>query len=314
MALAALLMLTNTVAVRLESWRHRLADTFQVFPYARAAGLIRADLAAAGAPRDIPLCVDGLAQPPYDAEWQAVFRYRGAFRDWSAPAVFAQALRRADASGIRLDCHAGSAAGLRRYTVHDATVRGDGVSVDPFDAFDARLRRLVASGQYEAARAALSESTLPRPFLLRYLLGDLPDGDIAWLTNGASLLAWLAETAENYDHWYGSADPAVAATRALTAREASAYLRLLFLVEFVRAPGPSPGPGSALSENFTGDEVSAILGSDPLIASSPEMRALRDRIAAGLIYSREPRLRDTSRRVTGFAFFAFLVRLLAAVP
>ncbi|MBI3104641.1 MAG: hypothetical protein HYY95_03505 [Candidatus Rokubacteria bacterium] len=316
-ALWAAVVLTNVAAIRVEAWRHNLADTYQVLDYIRAADLIRSDLDRSGAPGDALVCVNGLDPPPYAQAWRDTLGTPARLHDHAALAVLAQTLGRRDLSRLRLDCGAQAADGAYLYTVRGAEVMRDGLGIDPFERLHARVRALVAAGDHAAA-AALGGAASARPFSVRYVLGPLPDPDMEWMTNGASILAWLHGMAENYDHWFGQSEPKVEAVRRLLVDEVTAYVRFLFLVEYARLRAAPPREGWGVPPRrfafgaLRAEELDAILRSDVFLVSLPQVQPLLDLVTAGSPSPGAPKILNAPPVLPGGDFFAFLWRLLSS--
>jgi hypothetical protein len=303
LALAAgIVMVTNVVAIRLQIWRHILADSFLVLDYVRAADLIRHDLAALGMGRDARVCVDGLTRMPHEEGWMTIFAPGVPLGALNARIVLARGLGRTPGT-VQVGCPADTDPATHRYRVDGTAIVRDGRSIDTFERGHAALRDLVAAGDYTAAGALVRATPGARPFTIRHLLGELPDADAAWLTNGASILVWLARTADNHDHWHGRADDKVAKLHALAAREIGDYTRFQILAEYVRRrsapdgeplrPGPLPFGGIPLAD------VKALLDADPVLRDLPDL-------SIGLEGLGDP------RTTPDVPFLAFLGRLLLA--
>lgn len=316
-AAGAIVILSNVAAIRLELWRHKAADAYLALDYVRAADLIRLDLVRAGAPRNAPICVDGLEPPPTTHEWWTHVSRRAPFREYNVRSTLAQALGRRDVSAFRLDCGAGVPAGTYAYVVRDTLVLRDGTPIDPFAILHARLRDRIGAQDYPGALALAGDRAAARPFLVRFLLEErLADDDVLWATNGASALSWLDRVAANHDSWYWRPDVKTAALRRLAREEIAAYVRFLFLVQYAHWRVPAPGPGWEATGRrlpFGGiplSEIEVIVRGDPFFSSQPEMRTLLDGIVA---LSPEPeggRALGQPRSLTTLPFFAFLGRLI----
>ena len=298
-AVCGIAMLTNAAAVRLELWRHTMADSYQILDYLRTADLIRQDLDRLRPGPRARICVDGLERLPHEERWVSLFAPGVAFRDYNARSILSQALGR-DARFIGLDCGRSPEPIAYRYTVQGPAVLRDGQSIDPFDRAQAALRTLVAARDYRAA-SELIRAPLPRPFVIRHLLQDLPDDDVSWATNGASLLVWLERVSANHDHWYGGADPKIRALRALAEGEVISYVRLLLLAEHVHAhDAAAAGMFRAAKLPFGGlalPDVERLVQSDPVLSIVPDTPVLLEGLG-------QPRTTPDP------TLFAFLGRLL----
>ena len=272
---AGVVMVANVTAIRLQLWRHTLADSFLVLDYVRAADLISHDLAALGAGRNVRICVDGLTRMPHEEGWATIFAPSVPLGALNARIILARGLGRSPDT-VNVGCPAGSAdPGMHRYRVDGTAIERDGRPIDAFARVDAELRELVAAGDYARAGAIVGAMPGARPFTIRHLLGELPDADAAWLTNGASILVWLGRTSDNHDHWYARADDKVAKLRALAAGEITAYARFQILADYVRrrnAPaGEPPRMGPLPFGGIPFVDVKALLDADPVLKDLPNL-------------------------------------------
>jgi hypothetical protein len=299
---AGVVMVTNVTAIRLQLWRHTLADSFLVLDYVRAADLIGHDLAALGAGRDARICVDGLTRMPYEEAWTTIFAPGVPLGALNAHMILARGLGRSPDS-VTVGCPAGADPGMHRYRVDRTAIVRDGRSIDAFERVHTELRDLVTAGDFTRAGALVHDTSGARPFMIRHMLGELPDADATRLTNGASILVWMSRTADNHDHWYGRADDKVATLHALAAGEIAAYARFQILAEYVRRrsspageplrPSPLPFGGIPLSD------AKALLDADPVLKDLPDL-------AIGLEGVGDP------RTTPDVPFLTFLGRLLLA--
>ncbi|HUG36115.1 MAG TPA: hypothetical protein VML54_04140, partial [Candidatus Limnocylindrales bacterium] len=308
------IILGNVAAIRLEVWRHKVADTFIALEYIRVADLIRLDIERVGTPRDAWICVDGLDALPYAVDWERDFALSASARDYNMSAILAQALGRRDVSRIRLDCGAATPAGAILYAVHGAAVFRDGQSIDGFDELSGRVRALVVAGDYRAARTLLQDRARMRPFIVRYMLEHLPDGDVTWITNGQSLLVWLDRIAGYSDHWYLKENPSIDRMRRVAADEVRAYIHVLFFAELAEARTSLATPGVPLHRRFPWGgvpmrELSALLREDQVILSSDHLRDLLDHVAAPPIPA-FARASGYPRQIPALTLFWLLGRLL----
>ncbi|HUG36263.1 MAG TPA: hypothetical protein VML54_04900, partial [Candidatus Limnocylindrales bacterium] len=236
---AAGVMASNTLAVRLEVWRHKLTHAYPVLDYVRAAELIGRDVRRTGSPDGL-VCVNGLNPAPHDPAQSRFLEDLGPFKTYNTLAVLAQGLGRRDASLIRLDCPTPPPPDARVYALAGTDITTEGRSIDPSRAAELRLRALVEAEDYVAARALLDDRLTSRPFVIAQMLEGLPDDDLVWITNGLDLTTWLGRIARNQTELFQRAPPMEARLRSLFAEDLAAYERMRLLTDRVETHFPPP--------------------------------------------------------------------------
>jgi hypothetical protein len=309
------LLLPNVVAIRLEQWRHKLTDSFQVLDYVRVAALVRADLARTEPPVAASICVQGLEPLPHDAPWRRHTGYPRPFHDYSARAVLAQGLGRRDVSTIQVDCESADARPWT-YVVRGADVVRAGESVDSFAQLNGRLRDRIRAGDYRGAARLIEDNPNARPFIVRYLLEHLSDDDLVWLTNGRSVMTWLSRIAANYDHWFVEPTPKVSDLLALARADLEAYVRYRFMVWYVDVRNTlARDRVYVASRTFTFgglsmEEIAAIVRADPWIAADPQMQHVLSTIVHMPSHHVELASLGATLTITSPEFWGVLVRLV----
>ncbi len=201
-AFLALSCAANLAAVRLESFRGRLVNTYLSYDDVRTLAVLRE--AVGGSPSKVQ--VRGVVPMPFEELW----------RDYGIPRLAPYAAfdlladDRFPPGTVRAVEDPSPEDGAVVFQIRGVRLIGpDGESAEPF-------WRLWAEERY---RPALEE----RPFLLRYLLGGCRLTDVRWMTGGLGLRDWIGRVEGEWRQWTSAPVPKWERTRAVMEAELGAY-------------------------------------------------------------------------------------------
>ena len=189
--------LPNILAIRLEMFRGRLANTFYIYDYIKAANIIKNDMEASNTGRRIEaksIFVRNVASMPF---------YRG--NEFWSPELdkhlmldpFRYVLVQAFNDGSMFDININRpdrVIGKFTYEIkHTGIYNAAGSNIDKFSSyFDAAEKELI-SGNNKKAYMLFTKAVEIRPFLLNYVLSKYELRDLMFITGKSDLKSWTDE-------------------------------------------------------------------------------------------------------------------------
>lgn len=195
MLLFACLFATNISATKLALFRGKLINALNSFNYIKAATLVQFDLQKTSETGIHPGQILILNLQP--VPWPKI-DYKGIAAEpsdhyFNGKAIFSQTFRDDRYFGVSFQDPAPTGTPLRIYIVNSGRVERDHRPVDPFLIDFDRGKLQLTSRQFDPAQASFTKAIQHRPFLFRYLLGELEFDDLAWITGGLSVVDWFDE-------------------------------------------------------------------------------------------------------------------------
>ncbi len=306
------LCVPNMVAIKLEMYRGRLANTYLIYEDVRLAETIRQDLQRpeVARRREAPdIHVANVTPMPVKEFWEFSpldpARYE-TFRD-----VMSEVFREKKKRGIHVNETPTSGRPGAMYMVSGHRIKNaDGGEVDPFgrllDDAVARMR----GNRYQEARELLRRALEERPFLLRYVLASNRLDDLRWITNGLDMHAWVNKIAAVYGGW---SDVRIAKNERVAATmngELSDYVQCLFYLAYLEnRAGRTEESRQWLSRiqflERDPEVVSSWIGKVPLVRDDQAIAEFLERLKDPA-YFRDP----LPWRAGDYAFPRFLLRFL----
>jgi len=188
------LCLPNILAIRLEMFRGRMANTFYLYDYIKAADIIGNDMEAANIGRRVEakdVFVKNVPSMPF---------YRG-LQFWSPEVdehlrldpfryAFAQTLNDGSMVGININ-PSGRVTGKFTYEIkHTGIYNAAGLNIDKFSSYLDEAEKELISGNNKEAYILLTKAAGIRPFLINYVLSKYELRDLRWITRGSDLKSW----------------------------------------------------------------------------------------------------------------------------
>ncbi len=188
------LCLPNILAIRLEMFRGRMANTFYLYDYIKAADMIKKDIESSNAGRRVEeksIFVKNVASMPF---------YRG-LEFWSPELdehlrldpfryAFVQALSDGSMVGININ-PSGRVTGKFTYEIKYAGIyNAAGLNIDKFSSYLDEAEKELISGNNKEAYILLTKAAGIRPFLINYVLSKYELRDLKWITGGSDLKSW----------------------------------------------------------------------------------------------------------------------------
>ncbi len=300
------LCVSNLLAIRVEIFRGRLANTYLVYEEIRTAQLIREDLHQRG-PAALPgeiLFVNGVSPMPFreitpfvavDPEQHDSFRM-----------IAAEVLKDAD---IRVNVPAGTEG--RVYTIDGERILDrQGAPIDLFTRLLDQAVQRMREGRKAEAFDLFYQAAQTRPFLLRYLLQSYRLEDLRWITRDLDLRGWIHRVDGLCKDWSDQPIPKRESVFALVHQEISDYLVCLFCLSYLEHhAGNEESSQRWLSQiHYLERDPAALvyrLMQVPWIAADPDLKNYAQRLN-GSSYFSDP----LPWRKDDYGFGRFLVRLL----
>lgn len=267
--------ISNIVAIRVELFRHRLTKNFFLYDYIRMAQLIKDDLSTVNDKKIIPenIYINNVKPLPYEEERQRAVSYDRPYSGDNIRYVFVQVFNRRSMLNIRINQELPKKGDNFSYFVKgQAILNKDGKDIDSFSYLLNEAKKQIAQKNLSRAEDLLKEAQRKRPFLLRFLLGELPEKDLVWITNGKELHSWIDTIVDNHIRWfYFLSDEKIEYIRRLMHDEINEYLQCIFFRAYLaHILGKESCDYSHFLELMTTEEISS-LGYVELIASDTYM-------------------------------------------
>jgi hypothetical protein len=228
------LSIPNLLAIRLELFRGKLANTYMIYDDIRTASLIRDDLRHSNAVRRQPgaIYVTNVPEMPVEQFWSPTPADPAKFETFRD--VVGEIFRDRAMRAIRVNEFPTSTAGNTLYVVSNYRVQdAQGVSIDPFARlFDGAVTRM-AQNRHQEARELFQRAIEYRPFFLRYVLSDYRLDDVRWITNGLDLRQWVNKAGAAYPSSNEAPVPKTEHILTLMNRELSDYLLAMFYLSYL---------------------------------------------------------------------------------
>ncbi len=188
------LCLPNILAIRLEMFRGRMANTFYLYDYIKAADMIKKDIETSNIGRRVEaksIFVKNVASMPF---------YRG-LEFWSPevdehlrldPFRYAFAQTFNDDSMLEININRpGRVTGKFTYEIKRTGIyNASGSNIDKFSSYLDEGEKELISGNNKRAYTLLTKAAGIRPFLVNYVLSKYELKDLKWITRGSDLKSW----------------------------------------------------------------------------------------------------------------------------
>ncbi len=306
------LCLPNILAIRLEMFRGKLANTFLIYDYIKAADIIKNDMKDSNDGRRIEaknIYVKGVASmPSYDkAEFWSPeldehlnidpFRY-----------VFAQTLDDESMLDININ-QPGRAAGKFTYEIKETGIyNAAGSNIDKFGAYSDEAVKELVSGNEDKAYALFTKAAEIRPFLLNYVLSKYDLKDLAWITRGSDLKSWTDDIINDHND---SGKGGIHASKVrylspLIASEMNAYIKCLFYKAYLEhGLGNVKESDASISQigfiESDRGKILSLLGNELPVRSSKKMQAF--------LHDNSSRI-DISHKARPAEFYGFITQMV----
>lgn len=313
MGLLVSLAVPNLLAIKLEIFRGRLANTLLLYDHVRAACLIKKDLAKVAEGDNfspgllyvsnvLPMPLDRLDKgfPKVDPAQQDNFRW-----------VMSEVFQNRSLREIRVNPPGADLGDGPRYILEeDRITDGEGRGIDLFsERFHEGIFQMTQNHPDEAIRA-FEEALRIRPFLFQYLLpssGRLED--LRWMTNDLDLRDWIRRVGAPAV-WGEKPPPKQEAILSLLHKELSDAILCFFFLSYVKhRQGDLEGSQRTLSHLwFLERNPKALIswiGAHPVVEADPAMGLFLQRVEDPLFF-RNP----LPWRMDDFGFGRFLMRLV----
>ena len=306
------LCIPNLLAIRLEIFRGKLANTYLIYDDIRTAFLIREDLRQAqnvhrepGAiyvknVSEMPL-LGFLDSLPVDPAKHETFRdiVGEVFRDRGMRAIRVNEVAPSNGDGQMV------------YVVSDHRIQNThGVNIELFGRLFEEAVTLMTQNRHQQAMELFKRAIQERPFLLRYVLSGYRLDDVRWITAGFDMRQWVNRIGAQYASWSDKPFPKGEHILTVMNRELSDYVLSIFYLSYLEYRfGHTTEAQWRLSQiQFLERDVDALamwISKVPVVDADPAMVAFLHGLK-NPAYFRDP----LPWRVDDYGFPKFLMRLL----
>jgi len=231
----AALAVPNLLAIRVECFRGRLANTYLLYDDSRTADLIWRNATASGRLNSLSpdqIAVRGVVEMPHrklapQHSHMDPGRFQ-IFRDLLGNAFGNAAWQEIQVNPPR-DQIFQAAYRIQGHLIFDEKGRW----IDPFGTKMALGLKRLQQGRTEEAQELLLQAVHTRPFLLKYLLPSLPLSDLRRATGGLPLRPWVHQIDDWYVRKAGGAVPKQRRTQQIIEQETWETISCFFALSFL---------------------------------------------------------------------------------
>jgi len=246
------LCVPNLMAIRLEMFRGKLANTFFLYDDIRTAHLIKNDLqrSAADLHRISPsrVCVNNVVQMPFrDLGKEFLCVDPSQYDDFRA--VVSEVFHDKSMRQIRVNEPALDREGTLVYILQGGRITdAQGRAIEAFDQLFEEGVFQMRVGHPRQALDLFGQAIETRPFLIRYVLSSYRLEDLRWVTHGLEMREWVQRIGEGYNSWSGTPVSKEEHILSIIHQELSDYILCFFFTSYLKHQlGDLKGSREALS-------------------------------------------------------------------
>ncbi len=314
--LFACLFLSNIAAVKFSLFRGRLVNVLSSYEYIKGATLIKEDLQKISNSKIKPqqIVILNVLPIPFRERGLQAITEEPTDRYFNAKAVFSQIFSDKNYVNVSFQKSPESATPLMTYVFNRERLEREGRPIDPFFVNFDLAKEQLRNRQLLPAKESFLKAIQSRPFLFRYLLGDMNFGDLRWLTDGDSLNDWFHKMKREMQDPESHLDSNTRRIFADLQEEINATVECLFYLAYLENHFGNKEKETEWIKQLklleTNDErLQRQLTKSPVVTSDASFKFYREQVSQYFQY-KEWRYLEWMPYSTYYAFEKFMLRLI----